>query len=128
MEAAGLEVWFDKRSLKAGDDFEQKIRRAIQSCSLFVAVLSRHTSTPDDRFLWIEWRAAMRAAERIPEGRRFLIPVAVDDLGPEADFVPEAFRSLHWEQSPEGRCDPRFIEGLRDDYRKYKQWSRRAGP
>jgi hypothetical protein len=43
LEASGVEVWFDKRRLEAGDDWDQKIRRNVDNCSLFVPIVSRAT-------------------------------------------------------------------------------------
>ena len=41
--AAGIEVWLDKDALRGGDAWDQKIRRQIRDCALFVAVISRNT-------------------------------------------------------------------------------------
>jgi len=126
LEAAGMSVWFDKQSLRTGDDFERNIRRAIQSCSLFVAVLSRHTLDPEARFFRREWHQAIRLAEQLPANRRFLVPVAVDDVDPASDELPEELRGLHCASLPGGRSEPAFVDQLREEYRRY-QLSRRPG-
>lgn len=120
LAAAGMKVWFDKESLRVGDDFERNIRRAIQECSVFVVVLSRHTLAPGPRFFRLEWHQAGRVVELLPSNRRFVIPVAVDDVAPDEEAL-ENFRSLHWNRFPGGSCDPQFVETVRGEYRLYQQ-------
>ena len=36
----GIEVWFDESELRRGDAWDQKLRREIQACALFVPVIS----------------------------------------------------------------------------------------
>ena len=43
LRAAGVEVWFDKNELVGGDAWDQKIRRQIKECALFVPVISANT-------------------------------------------------------------------------------------
>ena len=38
LRASGLEVWFDENELRGGDSWDQKIRRQIKECALFVPV------------------------------------------------------------------------------------------
>ena len=40
---AGIEVWFDKSELRGGDVWDQKIRREIHDCALFIPVISAHS-------------------------------------------------------------------------------------
>jgi hypothetical protein len=79
LEAAGVEVWFDKGRLQAGDDWDQKIRRNVDNCSLFVPIVSRATESRAEGYFRREWaRAADRAlgiADEIP----FIVPVAADE-------------------------------------------------
>ena len=46
LRAAGIEVWFDQSELRGGDAWDQKIRRELHDCALFVAVISATTGTP----------------------------------------------------------------------------------
>ena len=62
LDAAGIDVWFDRDRLMAGDAFEAKIRRNIERCSLFIPVLSR--STRDARAPLLPARVGPRAACR----------------------------------------------------------------
>jgi hypothetical protein len=43
LQAAGIEVWFDQNELRGGDKWDQKIRRQVQDCALFIAVISANT-------------------------------------------------------------------------------------
>ena len=44
LRAAGLEVWFDQSELRGGDAWDQKIRRELHDCALFMPVISAHTA------------------------------------------------------------------------------------
>ena len=43
LRAFGLEVWFDQNELRGGDAWDQKIRRQIRDCALFMPVISAKT-------------------------------------------------------------------------------------
>ena len=42
-DRAGVDAWLDKDRLEAGDLYDQKIRRFIKTCAVFVPVISRNT-------------------------------------------------------------------------------------
>jgi hypothetical protein len=128
LRARNLEVWFDKQALAGGDDYRVKIRRAIQSSCLFVPVISRHTLTEAPRFFRREWLEAIDLAPLFPANRPFIVPVAVDDVAATDEALPELFRSLHWTRLPEGQADDRFVERLRELYRRYQQGNRPGNP
>jgi hypothetical protein len=121
LERAGVDVWFDKGELEAGDDFERKIRRAIEHSSLFVPVISRHTLTPGRRVFRREWVIAQEVAELVPESRKFVVPVVIDDTSYDDDRLPRRFRALHWESLPTGRPTQAFVDTLQQLYREYQK-------
>jgi hypothetical protein len=41
---AGIEVSFDQSGLRGGDVWDQKIRREIRDCELFIPVISANTA------------------------------------------------------------------------------------
>lgn len=43
LKTAGIEVWFDQGELRGGDAWDQKIRREIRDCTLFVPIISANT-------------------------------------------------------------------------------------
>jgi hypothetical protein len=121
LESAGVDVWFDREALQAGDDYEAKIKRNIESCSLFVPVLSRHTLTSRRRFFRIEWDHAQKVAVQVPPTMRFIVPVVVDDTPPTAAAIPEKLRQLHWQRIEGGRPDPGFVALMRQLFREYQK-------
>src|SRR2546423_11225370 len=40
LRSQGVEVWFDQNELRGGDAWDQKIRRQIPECSLFLPIIS----------------------------------------------------------------------------------------
>jgi len=43
LRAAGIEVFLDQSELGGGDVWDQKIRREIHDCALFIPIVSQHT-------------------------------------------------------------------------------------
>lgn len=98
-------VWFDKSALTPGDDFEQKIRNAINGCWLFLPLISATTETREEGFFREEWMLACERMRRI-QGRKFIVPVVVDK---EYDgnagryrLVNESFLANHFGHAPDG--------------------------
>src|SRR5215813_2240167 len=78
LQDIGADVaWFDKSELKPGDDWEQKIRNAVNGCFLFLPLISANTETREEGFFREEWTLASERARRI-QGRKFIVPVVVD--------------------------------------------------
>jgi hypothetical protein len=120
LEAAGIDVWFDRDRLMSGDAFEAKIRRHIERCSLFIPVLSRSTVTPERRFFRLEWDHAQRVAITAPETSRFILPVVIDDLPPDHEDIPARFRAVQWQQVPGGHVPTAFVDVVKGLYRQYQ--------
>jgi hypothetical protein len=120
LDAAGMDVWFDRDRLMAGDVFENKIRRYIERSSLFMPVLSRACVTPERRFFRLEWDHAQRVAITAPESSRFIVPVVIDDLPPDHQDIPAKFRATHWERLPNGRTTPAFVDLVKQIYREHQ--------
>jgi hypothetical protein len=59
LRAAGIEVWFDQSELRGGDAWDASIRRQINSCALFLPVISRNTHDRDDGYFRLEWKLAV---------------------------------------------------------------------
>ena len=106
LQEIGADVaWFDKSELKPGDDWEQKIRNAVNGCYLFLPLVSANTETREEGFFREEWTLASERARRI-QGRKFIIPVVADrDYDGNAgrfQLVPESFLGTHFGHAPEG--------------------------
>lgn len=95
LDEGGLDAWFDRDQLMVGDDFEDRIRDNIDKCRLFVPILSRHCLDPNDRFFRLEWKQAVRRADMLPPSRRFIVPVAIDDVPPDSEHLDRDIRRLH---------------------------------
>ncbi|MDD5322791.1 MAG: toll/interleukin-1 receptor domain-containing protein [Methylococcales bacterium] len=123
LEQAGIDVWFDRNpeALRVGENFESKIKTNIDQCSLFVPIISRNTLTPKPRFFRTEWNHAQQLALRYPDSMRFIIPVAIDDILPDASAVPEQFRKLHWERMTGGQASAEFVVEIKRLYREYQK-------
>jgi TolB-like protein/Flp pilus assembly protein TadD len=96
LQAAGIEVWFDQGEVRGGDAWDQKIRRQIHDCVLFLAILSRHTQARLEGYFRLEWHLADRRTQLMAKSRPFLLPVCVDDLQESTAEVPESFSTVHW--------------------------------
>src|SRR4029079_3995168 len=55
LDAAGIDVWFDRSELQAGDEWDRRIRRGVEASSLFIPVISRTTQDVDRRRAYF-WR------------------------------------------------------------------------
>jgi TolB-like protein len=105
----GIEVWFDQSELRGGDAWDQKIRRQIKNCALFVPVISAHTEERAEGYFRLEWKLADERTHLMAKGLPFLLPVAVDPTGDGAAMVPESFRAVHWIRLPGGAPTPEFV-------------------
>jgi TIR domain-containing protein/SIR2-like protein len=123
LEEAGIDVWFDRNpgDLRPGDNFEAKIKANINQCSLFIPVISQNTLIEKARFFRIEWKYAQKLAERYPDNKRFILPVAIDDTPIEESTIPEKFRELHWERIQGGKIHEALIREIKELYRDYQR-------
>ena len=97
LERAGLMVWFDKEALRGGDDWDQKIDKGIENCTLFIPIISRNSQTAEGEFRR-EWIRAIRRAERIPREIPFIVATLIDSRnelrhgdGSEPILIPKEF-------------------------------------
>lgn len=121
LESAGVDVWFDRDALEGGDDYERKIRRNIESCSLFVPILSPHTLTTRRRFFRLEWDWADRIAVQAPPHLRFIVPLTLGDVAPDDPALPDRFRRLHWERLTPSGPNPSIVDMLKRYFREYQR-------
>jgi hypothetical protein len=95
LDAAGVDVWFDRRRLESGDAFQNVIEKNIEECSYFVPLISRHTARMDKRFFQREWKKAIEESAAWPEGYPFIQPLLVDDVELTAPGIPHTFQKYH---------------------------------
>ena len=112
LRSAGIEVFLDQSELRGGDAWDQKIRHEIQSCVLFIPVVSRHTQERLEGYFRHEWKLAIERAHHMAEQKAFLIPIVVDGTRDQEALVPDAFRSVQWTRLPNGETPPAFVERI----------------
>jgi TIR domain/SIR2-like domain len=123
LEAVGVDVFFDKEELQAGDAWEAKLRRSVSECSLFIPIISRDTLTAHRRFFRVEWNLAIDEAQKAPftaEGG-FLLPVVIDDTRVDDPGIPPKFQSTQWRALPGGRPTKEFVERVQLLYRNHQK-------
>lgn len=96
LRAAGVEVWFDRSELRGGDAWDQKIRRQIKECALFVPVISATTQARAEGYFRREWKLAVDRTHDMADHIAFLVPVVIDETPDATAFVPEKFREVQW--------------------------------
>jgi Tol biopolymer transport system component/DNA-binding winged helix-turn-helix (wHTH) protein len=110
LRAAGIEVWLDQSELNSGDAWDQKIRREIRTCALFVPVISRNTQARTEGYFRLEWHLADQRTHLMARSRPFLLPVCIDDTPELHAEVPESFAAVQWARLPAGQSSPAFVE------------------
>ena len=113
LRAFGVEVWFDMSELRGGDVWDQKIRRQIKECTLFMPVISSQSDQRGEGYFRLEWKLAVERTHLLAEGMPFLVPVVVDDTGESAASVPEQFLKSQWTRLPGGEPTPQFVEQVK---------------
>jgi len=96
LRAAGVEVWFDQSELRGGDAWDQKIRRQIKECALFVPIISANTNARPEGYFRLEWHLAEQRTYLMAHDQPFLFPVVIDDTPDATARVPEKFRDVQW--------------------------------
>jgi hypothetical protein len=96
LRAAGVEVWFDQGELRGGDAWDQKIRRQIRDCALFIPVISANTASRQEGYFRLEWDLADQGSHMIARDRAFIVPVCVDSSLDSGTDVPESFARAQW--------------------------------
>jgi len=121
LEDLGLDVWFDRDRLEAGDQYDQKIRRNIKGCSLFLPVISQTTERRLEGYFRREWKLAEERSFGIADHVPFILPIVIDETHEYSESVPEAFGKAQWTRLHDGVTTPEFetrLVKLVRDFRK----------
>lgn len=110
LRAAGIEVFFDQSELRGGELWDQKIRREIHDCALFIPIVSHHTQERLEGYFRREWKLAIERMHDMAEQKAFLVPVVIDSTGDRDAIVPDLFRAAQWTRLPGGETPPGFVE------------------
>jgi TolB-like protein/Tfp pilus assembly protein PilF len=109
----GIEVWFDQAALRGGDAWDQKIRRQIRECALFVPVISAATQARGEGYFRREWKLGVERTHDMASSIAFIVPLVIDRT-PESDaMVPEEFMRYHWTRLAEGAPADEFARQVR---------------
>jgi tetratricopeptide (TPR) repeat protein len=96
LRAKGVEVWFDQNELRGGDAWDQKIRRQIRECALFLPIVTANTNARGEGYFRLEWKLAVDRSHLMADDEPFLLPVAIGDFPETAARVPDRFREVQW--------------------------------
>jgi TolB-like protein len=110
LRVGGMEIWFDQSELRGGEAWDQKIRRQINDCALFIPVISVNTQTRQEGYFRLEWRLADQRTQRMARNKAYILPVAIDATPDSGADVPESFLAVHWTRMPGGETPPSFVE------------------
>jgi hypothetical protein len=91
LSGAGLNVWFDKVSLRPGQRWKPEIKRAITQCRYFLALLSSN-SVSKKGYVQKELYEALELLDEYPESETFIVPVRVEDCEPSHLRLHD----IHW--------------------------------
>ena len=113
LRAFGVEVWFDLSELRGGDAWDQKIRRQIKECTLFIPLISAHSQAREEGYFRREWKMAVDRTHDMAENRAFIVPVLIDATRESEANVPEQFLKAHCSRLPNGEPTPQFVEQVK---------------
>jgi TolB-like protein/Tfp pilus assembly protein PilF len=109
LRQAGIVVWFDQSELRGGDVWDQRIRREIRDCTLFMPVISVNTALRHEGYFRLEWDLADQRTHMFARDRVFIVPVCLDTTADSGTDVPESFHRVQWTRLPEGETPPEFV-------------------
>jgi TolB-like protein len=109
LRAAGVAVWFDQKELVGGDAWDQKIRRQVRGCALFIPVISANTQARREGYFRLEWKLAEDRSHLMARGTPFIVPVCVDGTKDWEAIVPDSFMMVQWTRLPEGEVTEAFV-------------------
>jgi TolB-like protein/Flp pilus assembly protein TadD len=113
LRAAGIDVWFDQTELRGGDAWDQKIRREIRDCALFIPIISANTQARLEGYFRREWNIAVARTLDMAQDRAYLLPVVIDVTSEVEARVPEKFREVHWTRLTSDATVDAFAENVR---------------
>ncbi|HCK64659.1 MAG TPA: hypothetical protein DHW49_00205 [Anaerolineae bacterium] len=86
----GVKVWFNKKDILPGQNWETKIQGAIKESHLVIVCLSNKSVTKEG-FVQKELKTAIDIADEKPEGTIFMIPARLEDCE-----VPNSLLKYQW--------------------------------
>ena len=108
LRSHGFEVWLDQDELRGGEVWDQKLRRQIKECALFVPVVSANTQERREGYFRLEWKLAAERTHLMAEGVPFIAPVVIDDTAEANALVPAEFMRVQWPRVRQGHGGQAF--------------------
>jgi hypothetical protein len=90
LKKTGFIPWLDEYDLIPGQEWEKEIPRTVTKSGCVLVFLS-HNSTTKRGYYQKEIRLALEAAERMPEGSIFIIPILIEQCN-----VPDSLKRWQW--------------------------------
>jgi TIR domain len=78
LRAAGIDAWMDVESIRAGEEWELAVKRALRESQLVLIFFSKNSMSREG-YLQKEILEAIEVSKRKPPGGIFLIPLRLDD-------------------------------------------------
>ena len=110
LRAGGIEVWFDQSELRGGDAWDQRIRRQIRECALFIPIISANTAARQEGYFRLEWNLADERTQKIARNKPFIVPVCLDATPDGGADVPDSFTRVQWTRLLAGETSPTFVK------------------
>lgn len=79
LRSNGIEVWVDRDELIPGTRWRDSIEKAIRGGTFFLSVFSRARSSRSQSYVHEETLVAIEELRRMPQDRKWFIPVKIDD-------------------------------------------------
>ena len=113
LRAAGIEVFLDQSELRGGVVWDQKIRREIHDCALFIPLISANTASRAEGYFRLEWDLADQRTHMMSRNRVFIVPVCLDATAEAGADVPESFQRVQWMHLAGGPIPPGFVAHIK---------------
>jgi len=121
------DVWLDKKKLRGGDDWSNKLDEAIGSCDYFLPLLSSEADERREGVFWKEWGTALERAREVAD--TFILPTLIDPT-PDSrnnyqrvgkELGTERFWSLHLLNAPQGTFDDKAGSDLTECFERFRR-------
>ena len=93
----GLNVWYDRKNLAAGDKWLERINNAIKSTKFCIILISKNIASQvyESHVYRKEWNMAIEHAKGMGSKRGFIIPICIDniDLYENSLDLPDSLKS-----------------------------------
>jgi hypothetical protein len=102
----GVLTWFDEKDLLPGDDWESRIEEAIEK-SDYVLVFLSSTTLDKVGYKNKEIKYALDQHTLRPSGKRYIIPILIDDCKP-----PREFHRIQWLKMTENEWYEKLLASI----------------